>query len=157
MNKHNQNKKGKKIIATNNKKTHILVPIIAMLILISLITTIVVGIHLTNNSKQQIAGVENEEEEIKAAEATIVNPGSSYVAPMRGYYRIELHGGQGKGFSKEISGSQGDKVVLRYVFMDKNDSFRVVSTNHTPALSEEESARGIRGGHRYRTSTRTQW
>ena len=67
MNKHNQNKKGKKLIATNNKKTHIIVPIIVMLILTSLIATIVVGIHLTNNDNQQIAEVENGEEEIKAA------------------------------------------------------------------------------------------
>lgn len=115
MNKHNKNKKGKKLIATNNKKTHIIVPIIAMLILISFITTIVVGIHLTNNNNQQIAEVKNEEEEIKAAESIrLIGEGGTYTAPRDGIYRIELHGGRGGN-----EGNHGD-MVTGFVSLKEN-------------------------------------
>lgn len=120
MNKHNKNKKGKKLIATNNKKTHIIVPIIAMLILISFITTIVVGIHLTNNNNQQIAEVENGEEEILAETTTIEREGT-YTVPKDGIYRINVAGGRGAN-----NGGYG-KLIEVYVNLNKNSELEFVS------------------------------
>lgn len=97
MNKHNQNKKGKKLITANNKKTHILVPLIAMLVIICTIVAICVWVPFGRPSETANLNknVDNNEEEIKAAEATTVNPGGTYTVPKDGIYKIELHGGKG--------------------------------------------------------------
>ncbi len=96
MNKHNQNKKGKKLITANNKKTHILVPLIAMLVIICTIVAICVGAPFGRPSETANLNknVDNNEEEIKAETTTIEGEGT-YTVPKDGVYKIELYGARG--------------------------------------------------------------
>ena len=143
MNKSNKNKKGKKLIATNNKKTHILVPLIAMLVIISTIVAICVGAPFGRPSETANLNknVDNNEEEIWAATSTTVNPGGTYTAQKEGIYKIELHGGKGASGDKS-EGGKGDKVI-GYVKLNKDD---ILTFENLPGGAKGSSTRSGAGG-----------
>ena len=72
-------------------------PIVVVLMLISIITTIIIGSGLVRPTEmgELNKNIDTNEEKIEAA--TTVNAGDTYTVPEDGVYKIELHGGHGGG------------------------------------------------------------
>lgn len=110
-----QNQKERKIQEGNKiktKRTHLLVPLIVVLMIICIIAIIcVVGFGLSR--PQEIGELnkdtETDEEQISAA-TTTVQAGETYTVPKDGIYKIELHGGHSEASTFD-TGTKGSKVI----------------------------------------------
>ncbi len=96
-------------------------PLIVVLVIISIISVITIGIHLTNNKNQQIANNgNNQEEKMQAAIVTeTLQSGKTLTVGTTGIYKIELHGGHGEN-KDNVQGGKGSKVT-GYVSLKRDD------------------------------------
>ncbi len=101
------------------KRTHIIVPLIVVLMLISIIAVICVGAPFGRPSEiaELNRDVEPNTEQI-SAETTTLNGGEEYVIPEDGLYKIELHGGS----SSRYSGSK----VMEGVVLHSGDRLKAI-------------------------------
>jgi len=89
-------KTNKKERKTGSKRSHLVVPLIVISMLICIIVAIILGSGIGRTQENTEIGkdVEPNKEEI-LAETTTVQAGETYTVPEDGIYKIELHGGRG--------------------------------------------------------------
>ena len=102
-------------------------PLIVVLVIISIISVITIGIHLTNNKNQQIAdNGNNQEEKMQAAIVTeTLQSGKTLTVGTTGIYKVELHAGRGLDLGT-AKGGAGSKVT-GYIWLNNGDKLGLVS------------------------------
>ena len=102
-----------------SKRSHLVVPLIVISMLICIIATIILGSGIGRTQENTEIGkdVEPNKEEILAE---TVQAGETYTVPEDGVYKIELHGGHGQARVDGSEGGNGSKVT-GYVRLRKDD------------------------------------